>query len=94
MPTAAFFRDEGAQPSPGLPGYASSGFGGVVGAGIHHDLTRRFPLSTSASLMHTRQSSTGLDAESRGFAMTAFRLSVGLRYNPVRQIVTSQERAP
>lgn len=87
-----FARDDGFGGPSSLP-FASYGFGGIVGAGVHHDLSASFSLLTSASLMRGQLSSDGPVAESRSVPLTSFRLSVGLRYNRVRQILTSDPNA-
>lgn len=74
----------------------STGFGGVAGAGVEYDLTRRFTITTSASLMHTRLTAhdfaAGTPADPN-FALTALRYTVGLQYTPVRSVRADRQRA-
>jgi hypothetical protein len=72
--------------SGSLPGLASDGFGGVVGGGFHRDLNDSFSLTTGASVMHGRLSNTGPVVATSSYSFTSYRLTVGLRYNRVRQV--------
>lgn len=69
----------------------SQGFGTVGGGGLEMAITRRFSLTTAASVMRStvhamafRNSQPGPDH----YTMTAYRYSIGLRYNPVRYMKT------
>jgi hypothetical protein len=67
----------------------SSGFGGLAGVGAEYALTRRFSLTTGASMMRNRMTThdfVGTQPSSRSYAMTLYRVTLGLRYNPVRVI--------
>ncbi len=67
----------------------SSGFGGLGGVGAEYALTRRFSLTTAASLMRnwmTTHRFIGAEPSSRSYAMTLYRITLGLRYNPVRVV--------
>jgi hypothetical protein len=67
----------------------SSGFGGVAGIGVEYALTRTLSLTTAASVMRnhmTTRTLVGPEAGDHSFAMTVFRYTLGLRYNPVRVI--------
>lgn len=91
---AGFMRtdDPGFVRSSGtFPGYASQGLGGVVGGGMHHDISRSFSLVTGASIMHGRLSSTGPVVESSSYSFTSYRFTLGLRYNRVRQVHTAAQ---
>ncbi|HET9012697.1 MAG TPA: hypothetical protein VFN38_12820 [Gemmatimonadaceae bacterium] len=70
----------------------SNGFGGVAGAGMEYALTRTFSLTTGASVMVSRLTShdfRGSQTVDPGFAMTSYRLTIGVRYNPVRLVMPS-----
>lgn len=77
--------------SGSLPGLASDGFGGVIGGGVHRDLSDSFSLTTGASIMHGRLWSTGPFSVSSSYAFTSYRFTVGLRYNRVRQVHTAAQ---
>ena len=66
----------------------NDGFGGVAGAGFELALTRRFSLTTAASLMRSDISAHGYNAQiplkSSRYWMSSYRYTLGLRYNPVR----------
>jgi hypothetical protein len=67
----------------------SQGFGGVGGVGFEYDLTRRFSLTTAASVMHNRMTTlrlSGPQPSERSYALTLYRYTIGIRYNPVRVI--------
>jgi hypothetical protein len=67
----------------------SQGFGGVGGAGLEYALTRRFSLTTAASVMRNRMTThmfVGGPPTERSYSMTLYRYTVGIRYNPVRVI--------
>lgn len=67
----------------------SSGFGGVAGVGAEYALTRRFSLTMAASLMRnwmTTDDFVNGQPTERSYAMTFYRYTLGLRFNPVRVI--------
>jgi hypothetical protein len=69
----------------------SRGFGGVIGAGAEYSLTNTFSLTTGVSAMRTNMmaysySGTSVPTTGDRFAMTTYRLSIVLRYNPVYAI--------
>jgi hypothetical protein len=78
--------------SPDQVGYGSrysQGLGGVGGAGMEYALTRRFSLTTGASVLRSRMTEyRGLGAAtgSGRYSMTVYRFTLGLRYNPVHLI--------
>lgn len=77
----------------GLVSY-SHGFGGVGGAGFEYALTRMFSLTTELSVMQggvTSHAFEGTSITDRHFAVTAFRYTLGLRFNPVRYARTPGE---
>jgi hypothetical protein len=66
----------------------SSGLGAVGGAGVEYALTRTLSLTTAGSIMRnhmTTRSLRGAQAD-RSYAMTSYRYTVGISYNPVRVI--------
>ena len=70
----------------------SRGFGGVAGAGVEYALTRTFSLTTAGSIMQSRLTAhdfTGAQAADPNFGMSAFRYTIGVRYNPIRIVSTS-----
>jgi hypothetical protein len=70
----------------------NDGFGGVAGAGFELSLTRRFSLTTGASVMRSDIRAHGFNTQiplrSNRYWMSAYRYTLGLRYNPVRLITT------
>jgi hypothetical protein len=67
----------------------SSGFGAVAGAGAEYWLTRTLSLTTAASIMRNRMTTTtlvGADQGERSYNLTLYRYTLGIRYNPVRVI--------
>jgi hypothetical protein len=77
------------QPQFGYVGQFSHGFGGIAGGGLEYSLTRRFSLTTAASVMRTRMRVGGFQSfqpEHGRYWMTSYRYVVALRYNPVRLI--------
>jgi hypothetical protein len=75
----------------------SNGFGGVVGIGMEYDLTRTFSLTTAGSVMRSRMTAHDLastPAIAPGFAMTAFRYTIGLKYTPVRLVTPLASERP
>jgi hypothetical protein len=70
----------------------SRGFGGVAGVGAEYTLTRTISLTSGVSLMQSRLSTRdfqmpGAQAFDPNFGMTAFRYTIGFRYNPIRMIL-------
>ena len=68
----------------------SSGFGGVAGVGVEYALTHTFFITTAGSVVRSHMTSHDY-ASTRtvvpSFAMTAYRLTLGVRYNPVRMVM-------
>jgi hypothetical protein len=67
----------------------SRGVGGVAGAGVEYTLTETFSLTTGGSVLRSQMSSqdfTGNTAVVPSFALTSYRYTVGLKYNPVRTL--------
>ena len=98
---AGYIASSGGYLGGGVDGYAfptpegaggfrfSEGFGAVAGLGMEYDLTRRFSLTTAASVMRNRLTTTTLSGPGSGehrYGMTLYRYTIGLRYNPVRVI--------
>jgi hypothetical protein len=84
----------GAQSGSGF-GY-SSGFGVVGGVGTEYALTRRFSLTAGASVMRngmTAYNSSGIGPNRVSYTLTAYRVVLGLRFNPVRLIRPPTEPA-
>jgi hypothetical protein len=81
---------ESATPQPAAYGSRySQGFGGVGGAGIEYALSRTLSLTTAASLMRNRMTAHGFRGNrptNDKYAMTSYRYTIGIRYNPVRLI--------
>ncbi len=68
---------------------SSRGFGGVAGAGMEYSLTNTLALTTAVSAMRSNMVAyrfSGVSVPTGGdrFLMTTYRLTAGLRYNPVR----------
>lgn len=66
----------------------SSGFGGVAGVGMEYALTRKLSLTTAGSVMRSRLTTRSLfdPTPDRSFAMTSYRYTLGISYNPVRVV--------
>jgi len=80
---------DGSAGQPSYGGRYSQGFGGVGGAGMEYALTRRFSLTTAATVLRSRMRAYSLysPAPANGrYSMTSYRFTFGLRYNPVRLI--------
>jgi hypothetical protein len=87
----AVIDDAFGSPSPDAYGVRyGQGFGAVAGVGMEYGLTRMFSLTTAASVMRNRMTSrggfSGAQNIDRTYAMTSYRYTLGLRYNPVRVI--------
>jgi hypothetical protein len=68
----------------------SHGFGGVAGVGMEYALTNSFSLTSRASVLRTHMTSqdfTGTPAVVPSFALTSYRLVLGIKYNPVRMFI-------
>lgn len=81
----------GIGPASGMGGVSrySRGFGAVAGAGAEYSLTNTIAVTTGLSVLRSNMvpySSNGVSVPTAGdnFAMTTYRLAVGLRWNPVR----------
>lgn len=69
----------------------SRGFGGVLGVGAEYSLTNTFALTTGVSAMRTnmtayRFTGVSIPRPDESFRMTTYRLTLGLKYNPVHLI--------
>lgn len=67
----------------------SKGFGGVVGTGVEFGITRTLSLTTGASVMRSRLTTRDFQRTPTvncSDAMTSYRYTVGIRYNPARLI--------
>jgi hypothetical protein len=68
----------------------SSGFGGVAGVGVEYALTHTFFITSAGSVVRSHMTSHDY-ASARtvvpSFAMTSYRLTLGVRYNPVRMVI-------
>jgi len=77
----------------------SQGFGGVAGVGVEYSLTRTMMLTASSSVMRNHMSMHRISAATSGagpdgYQMTSYRVTLGLRYNPVRAMRSSANTAP
>jgi hypothetical protein len=78
----------------------SRGFGGVVGAGLEYSLTNTLALTSAVSAMRAnmvayRYSFTAPPVGDDSYRMTTYRLTVGLKYNPVHLLKSAvTENAP
>ena len=73
----------------------SRGFGAIGGAGLEYALTRMFSLTTSASVVRSRMTARDFQVEqtiNRAYTLTAYRYTLGLRFNPVRSIPAPDTR--
>jgi hypothetical protein len=75
------------------------GFGAVAGAGVEYFLTNSWGLTTAASVMRSSMTAydfSGLSAPTgeSNYAMTSYRLSVGLKYNWVRYLGPTASTTP
>lgn len=67
----------------------SHGFGGIGGAGFEYTLSPMWALTTELSVMQGNVTSHAFEGSvltDRSFAVTAFRYSFGVRFNPVRYV--------
>jgi len=72
----------------------SRGFGAVLGGGVEYGLTNTMALMTGVSAMRSNMAAyqfTGVNLPAGGdrFVMTTYRLTLGLKYNPVYSIKSS-----
>jgi hypothetical protein len=68
----------------------SNGFGGVAGVGMEYALTRMFSLTTGASVMRSHMTAhdiASVQAVVPSFAMTSYRYTIGIKYNPIHLIM-------
>jgi hypothetical protein len=75
----------------------SHGVGGVGGAGLEYALTRRFSLTTAGSVMRNHMTAydfRGARPMNRGYWLTSYRYTLGIRYNPVRLITNPGAELP
>ena len=77
-------------PSPrGVNGpHYSRGFGAVAGVGTLYDLTNTFSLTTGVSVIRSDMSTHDFQNVQgpTSFRMTAYRYTIGIRYNPIRML--------
>ena len=67
----------------------SQGWGGMVGAGAEYGLTQTFSLTSALMATHSRMTAQRIQSGFVGtpaYALTTVRLTLGVRYNPVRAI--------
>jgi hypothetical protein len=67
----------------------SRGFGGIAGVGMEYALTYTFSVTGGASLLRSHLTSSDFAGTSAvpSFALTSYRLMLGIRYNPVRMVI-------
>lgn len=72
----------------------NQGFGGVAGVGMEYSLGARWSLTSAASFMRNQMRTRSLDAQygTRSYALTMYRYTLGVRYNPVR-LISDLQRA-
>jgi hypothetical protein len=75
------------------------GFGALAGAGVEYFLTNTTALTTAMSAMRSSMSAynfNGLSAPTpeSSYRMTSYRLTVGLKYNPVRYLTSTNQKMP
>lgn len=73
------------------------GFGAVAGAGVEYSLTNTMALTTAMSAMRSNMVAyhySGVTVPSGGnsYRMTTYRLTVGLKYNPVHLLKSTNEK--
>lgn len=79
-------------PNPARAGL-SRGFGALAGIGSEFALTPTLSLTTGAAIMRNRMTMHDvLDprVDDRGFTLNSYRLTLGIRWNPVRMMSTGQ----
>jgi hypothetical protein len=84
------FVDNPYSPTPAYEFRYSHGFGGVAGVGMEYALTQSFSLTSGASVLRSHMTSndfTGTSAVVPSFALTSYRIMLGIRYNPVRMFI-------
>ncbi|MDB4893720.1 MAG: hypothetical protein JWL61_5575 [Gemmatimonadetes bacterium] len=93
-------RDLGIGPASGLAGGSrySRGFGAVAGVGADYSLTNTFALTTGLSAMRSnmvtyRTNGVSVPTADDNFTMTTYRLTVGLRYNPIHMIRSANSQS-
>ena len=67
----------------------SHGFGGLAGVGMDYSLSRSWSLTSAWSVARNRMKThdlRDLTRTDRHYAMTSYRVTLGVRYNPVRVI--------
>ena len=73
----------------------SRGFGAIGGAGLEYAFTRMFSLTSALSVVRSRMSARDFRVEqtvNRAYTLTAYRYTLGLRFNPVRSIPAPDTR--
>ena len=82
--------------SPGFYGSRySHGLGAIGGAGVDYALTRSWFLTTGASVMRSYMVARDFQLDQsvdRTFGLTAYRYTLGVKYNPVRYIPAPDTR--
>ena len=84
------FVDNNYYPPVGAGGVRySRGFGGIAGVGMEYALTYTFSVTGGASLLRSHLTSSDFAGTSAvpSFALTSYRLMLGVRYNPVRMVI-------
>jgi hypothetical protein len=72
----------------------SRGFGAVIGGGVEYGLTNTMALTTGVAAMRSNMAAyhlTGVSVPTAGdhFVMTTYRLTLGLKWNPVYSLKSS-----
>jgi hypothetical protein len=77
----------------------SQGVGGIAGAGLEYSLTRTIMITSSGSIMRNNMYTHTISGTNTGIAdgdyrMRSYRVTLGLRYNPVRSLQSSAITTP
>lgn len=77
----------------------SRGFGAIAGTGVEFALTNTFALTTGVSAMRSnmvayRYTFATVPTSGDSYRMTTYRLTVGLKYNPVHLLKLTNEKMP
>lgn len=65
----------------------SQGYGGIAGVGMEYSLTARWTITTEGSVLRSQMTAeefTPSQSVRPHFALTSFRYTLGIRYNPLR----------
>lgn len=94
-------QELGIGPASGLASGSrySRGFGAVAGAGVEYSLTNTFALTTAMSAMRSNMTAyrvigVSVPTADNSFRMTTYRLTVGLKYNPVHMLRSTNQKTP